>query len=87
MGYVADRKLGTIVGGTTAGTNGNVVRVELPGGFAVTFTGMRVTRHDGRTPYHLAGTRPDIPIAPTIAGLRAGRDEVLERALAFVQAR
>ena len=39
IGYVADRKLGTIVGGTTAGTNGNVVRFVLPGEFAVTFTG------------------------------------------------
>jgi hypothetical protein len=87
MGYVADRKLGTIIGSTTAGTNGNVVGFELPGAFAITFTGMRVTRHDGRSPYHLAGTSPDIPVEPTIAGLRAGRDEVLERAIAFIRAR
>jgi hypothetical protein len=83
MGYVADHKLGTIVGAPTAGTNGNVATFALPGGFVVSFTGMRVTRHDGRTPYHLAGVMPDVPVAPTLAGLRAGRDEVLERAIAL----
>jgi hypothetical protein len=50
MGYVADRKLGTIVGGTTAGTNGNVASFTTPSGFIVNFTGMRVTRHDGLSP-------------------------------------
>ena len=53
----------------------------LPGRFGITFTGMRVTGHDGKTPHHLIGIKPDVPVAPTIAGLRAGRDEVLERAL------
>ena len=85
MGYVADLKLGTIVGSTTAGTNGNVAMFPVPGGFNVAFTGMRVTRHDGRTPHHLAGVKPDIPVAPTLAGVRAGRDEVLERALVEVR--
>jgi hypothetical protein len=83
MGYVADRKLGTIVGGTTAGTNGNVASFPTPGGFNVGFTGMRVTRHDGRSPHHLVGIAPDVPVAPTLAALRAGRDEVLEAGLAI----
>ena len=87
MGYVSDRKLGTIVGGTTAGTNGNVAMFAVPSGFAVTFTGMRVTRHDGRTPFHLVGVAPDVAAAATVAGLRAGRDEVLERALVVIQDR
>jgi hypothetical protein len=85
MGYVADRKLGTIVGGTTAGTNGNVATFVVPTGFIVAFTGMRVTGHDGRTPFHLIGVRPDIAVAPTIAGLRSGRDEVLERGVAVIR--
>jgi C-terminal processing protease CtpA/Prc len=85
MGYVADRKLGTIVGGATAGTNGNVASFDVPSGFRLTFTGMRVTRHDGQAPHHLIGVQPDIPIAPTIAGLRGGRDEVLERARALIR--
>ena len=85
MGYVADRKLGTIVGGTTAGTNGNIAAFMTPGGFNVGFTGMRVTGHDGRSPHHLVGVKPDIAVAPTIEGLRAGRDEVLERGLSIVR--
>lgn len=84
MGYVADRKLGTIVGETTAGTNGNIASFLTPGGFTVGFTGMRVTRHDGRSPHHLVGVAADVPVAPTLAALRAGRDEVLEAGLAIV---
>ena len=85
MGYIADRKLGTIVGSATAGANGNVVVFVLPGGFRLGFTGMRVTGHDGQAPHHLVGIKPDIPITPTIAGLRAGRDEVLDRALSAIR--
>jgi peptidase S41-like protein len=85
MGYVKDRKLGTIIGSTTAGANGNVVRFVVPGRFAITFTGMRVTGHDGRTPLHLAGVQPDMPLEPTIGGLLAGRDELLERAIALIR--
>lgn len=87
MGYVRDYKLGTIIGGATAGANGNVAGFSVPGGFSVVFTGMRVTRHDGRTPYHTLGVSPDIPLEPTLAGIRAGRDELLERALATLRTR
>jgi C-terminal processing protease CtpA/Prc len=85
MGYIKDRKLGTIVGSTTAGANGNVVRFHVPGGFSVTFTGMRVSGHDGKTPHHLRGVQPDIPAAPTLASIRNNRDDELERAVAVIQ--
>jgi peptidase S41-like protein len=85
MGYVADRKLGTIVGAPTAGANGNVVTFPVPGGFTIAFTGMRVTRHDGVSPHHLAGIQPDILLAPTIAAIRAGRDELLEKAIGIIE--
>lgn len=85
MGYVKDRKLATIIGGPTAGTNGNIVTFATPGGFAITFTGMRVTGHDGRAQHHMIGIAPDIRLNPTLAGVRAGRDELLERALAQLQ--
>lgn len=81
MGYVRDYKLGTIIGGATAGANGNVAGFSVPGGFSIMFTGMRVTRHDGKTAYHTLGVSPDIPLEPTLAGIRAGRDELLARAL------
>ena len=87
MGYVADRKLGTIIGSATAGANGNVATFVVPGGFRIAFTGMRVTGHDGQTPHHLAGVAPHIAARPTVAGLRDGRDEVLARALSFIDGR
>ena len=82
---LADHKLGTIVGSTTAGTNGNVASFVVPSGFSISFTGMRVTRHDGKSPYHLVGVKPDVQAAPTIAGLRAGRDDVLDRGIALIR--
>jgi hypothetical protein len=85
MGYIADLKLATIVGSPTAGANGNVAMFAVPSGLRLTFTGMRVTGHDGSTPHHLAGVRPDIPLTPTLAGLRSGRDELLDRALALIR--
>lgn len=84
MGYVEALKL-PIVGAATAGTNGNVRSVALPSGASFRFTGMRVTRHDGSRS-HLEGIRPTLTVAPTLAGVRAGRDEVLERALTLIPA-
>ncbi len=85
MGIVEAYKLGEIVGATTAGTNGNVNPFDLPGGFAVSWTGMRVLKHDG-SQHHGVGIQPTVPVEPSAAGLAAGRDEVLERAVAVLQA-
>lgn len=81
MGYVADLKLATIIGSATAGANGSVATFTVPSGLAIRFTGMLVTGHDGQAQHHLVGVNPDIQLEPTIAGLRAGRDELLEQAL------
>ena len=83
MGYVEALGL-DIVGGPTAGTNGDVRAVNLPTGSTVYFTGRKVTRHDG-TRSHLEGIRPTVPVEPTVAGIRAGKDEVLERALELMR--
>jgi C-terminal processing protease CtpA/Prc len=68
------------VGAPTAGTNGDVTDFTLPGGIIVRFTGHDVRHADGR-PLQRIGLLPDVEATPTLAGLRAGRDEVLERAL------
>lgn len=68
------------VGSPTNGTNGDVTHVLLPGGLGVTFTGHDV-RHGNGAQLQSVGVQPDVPVAPTLAGLRAGRDEVLEKAL------
>ncbi|WP_144241324.1 S41 family peptidase [Fimbriimonas ginsengisoli] len=84
MGMVENYKLGEIVGEPTAGTNGNVNPFALPGGYTVVFTGMKVLKHDGTT-HHGVGILPTIPVHRTIAGVAAGRDEALEKALAIVR--
>ncbi|MFL5620368.1 MAG: S41 family peptidase [Gemmatimonadaceae bacterium] len=85
MGVVEENHLGAIVGETTAGTNGNVNPFTLPGGYTVRWTGMRVTKRDG-SPHHGVGIRPTVPVAPTLRGVKEGRDEVLERAIQIVSA-
>jgi C-terminal processing protease CtpA/Prc len=68
----------TFVGGTTAGCNGNRTWLSLPGGGRLWFTGMRVKFGDGSR-FQNIGVVPDVPTAPTVDGIRAGRDEVLEK--------
>lgn len=84
LGYVEGLHLGEIVGSATAGANGNVRVVPLPGGYSASFTGMRVRKFDG-SPLHRTGIQPTVPVEPTRAGIAAGRDEVLERALLIVR--
>jgi hypothetical protein len=83
LGVVEENHLGAIIGETTAGTNGNIDPFTLPGGYRVVFTGMRVVKRDG-TPHHGVGIKPTIPVSRTIAAVRAGRDEVLERAIQYL---
>lgn len=85
LGYVAAYDLGARFGGPTAGANGNVNVMSLPDGTAFTFSGMRVSTHAGADQQTI-GIPPTHPVEPTIAGLHAGRDEVLEAALAWVRA-
>ena len=86
MGIVEAYRLGTIVGETTAGTNGNVNIVQLPGGYRAIFTGMKVLKHDGSR-HHGVGIAPTVPVTPTLAGIRAGRDEQLEKAVEVLERR
>jgi C-terminal processing protease CtpA/Prc len=86
MGFIEHYKLAEIVGQPTAGANGNVNPFALPGGFRVTWTGMKVTKHDG-SQHHLIGIQPTIPMERTVQGIREGRDELLERALEVIRER
>jgi C-terminal processing protease CtpA/Prc len=66
-----------VVGSTTAGADGNVSGFGMPGGLTTMFSGLGVFYPDKR-PTQGIGIVPDIAVSPTVAGLRAGRDEVLE---------
>jgi C-terminal processing protease CtpA/Prc len=79
-----DNRLGTIVGEPSGGTNGNVNTFSIPGGFTVRFTGMRVAGSDGTT-IQGHGIVPDQVVHPTLEGVRAGRDEILEAGIAAAQ--
>jgi C-terminal processing protease CtpA/Prc len=74
----------TFVGAPTHGSNGDVTVMRLPGGLRMTFTGQAVRHADGRQLQQL-GIQPTLPAAPTIAGVRAGKDEVLDRAVSWIR--
>jgi len=80
MGYIEGYKLATIVGQPTAGTNGNINPFDLPGGYSVGWTGMKVLKHNG-SQHHAIGIIPDIYVTKTIQGIKDGRDEFLEKAI------
>jgi C-terminal processing protease CtpA/Prc len=69
-----------IVGSTTAGADGNVSTIPLPGGVSNMISGIGVYYPDGR-PTQRIGIKPDLLVVPTVQGIRAGRDEVLEAAV------
>ncbi len=83
MGIVEHYKLAQIVGGPTAGTNGNINPFDLPGGYSFSWTGMKVLKHDG-SQHHGIGILPTVPVARTLKGVREGRDEVLEKGIEIV---
>jgi C-terminal processing protease CtpA/Prc len=66
-----------VVGSTTAGADGNVSTFALPGGLSTMISGLGVFYPDGK-PTQRIGILSDIEAKPTIEGIRAGRDEVLE---------
>lgn len=82
---VAHYQLGALVGAATAGTNGDIAELVGPSGCSTWFTGRLVTKMNGHQ-HHLVGVQPTIPASRTLAGIVAGRDEVLDRALAYVRA-
>jgi C-terminal processing protease CtpA/Prc len=83
MGIVEAYHLGAIVGSPTAGTNGNVNPFTLPGGYTISWTGMKVLKQDGSR-HHGVGIQPTVPAAPTRQGVAAGKDEVLEKGVEVV---
>lgn len=71
------------IGSQTAGANGDVTFLTVPGGLSVRFSGHDVRHADGRQ-LQRVGLTPDVEVVPTIQGIREGRDEVLERAIRWL---
>lgn len=74
-----------VVGQRSAGTNGNVTNLLLPGGFRFMYTGMEVLRPD-RSTFHGVGIVPDEEIVPTTEDFAIGRDAALLKAINVLQA-
>lgn len=79
MAFRAGRNT-TIIGSTTAGADGNVSEIVLPGGLKTLISGLGVYYPDG-SPTQRVGIIPDIVVTPTINGIKNNRDELLERAI------
>jgi C-terminal processing protease CtpA/Prc len=77
---VKGEHLGLIVGEPTGGTNGNIAEYDLIGEMSMRFTAMRVLNHDGSV-FQGRGITPDMLVHPTINGIIARRDEILEAAV------
>jgi C-terminal processing protease CtpA/Prc len=69
-----------VVGSTTAGADGDVSPIVLPGDLRTLISGTGVFYPDKR-PTQRVGIAPDVEVRPTIEGIRAGRDEVMAEAL------
>ena len=73
-----------VFGSTTAGADGNVSAIYLPGGIRTMISGIGVYTPEGNDTQRI-GILPDVKIRPTVDGIRDGRDEVLEKALEWVR--
>lgn len=69
-----------LIGEATAGTTGNPVDVPLPGGAILKVCSKRDVYPDGAE-FVGRGIEPDIVVHPSVAGIRANRDEALEKAI------
>ena len=72
-----------VIGSTTSAADGNVSEIYLPGGIRTMISGIGVYYPDGRETQRV-GIVPDIEVKPTIAGIKAGKDEVLEKAIEII---
>jgi C-terminal processing protease CtpA/Prc len=73
-----------VVGRRSAGTNGNITGLILPGRFIFTYTGMEVRNPDG-SPFFGIGIVPDREVPITAEDLRDGIDRPLLEALSILR--
>jgi hypothetical protein len=73
-----------VAGSTTAGADGNVSSIPLPGQLSTMISGLGVFYPD-RRPTQRIGIVPDVVAGPTIRGIAAGSDEVLKIAMHLIE--
>jgi carboxyl-terminal processing protease len=75
---------GKLVGETSGGSTGNPMLLRLPGGGMAFICTKDDSFADGRV-FEGVGIAPDVTVKPTIADIRAGRDPVIEKAVAMLK--
>jgi C-terminal processing protease CtpA/Prc len=73
-----------VFGSQTAGADGDVSPFVLPGNIKTAISGVGVYYPDGSETQRI-GIVPDVEVKPTVAGMKAGKDEVLEKAMAWIR--
>ena len=73
----------TLVGSQTAGANGAICSFNILDGFPTRITSVGVFYPDKRETQRI-GIVPNIVVQETIKGIRDGKDEVIERAIEFI---
>ena len=74
----------TTIGTQTAGANGMAITINFPGEYFSYFSGFGEYYPDG-IPNQKQGVKIDIPVTRTLGGYLSGKDEILERAIKFIQ--
>ena len=74
------------IGSQTAGADGNVSTLKLPGRIVARFSGAGACYPDN-TPTQRTGVKIDIVCKPTVKGIREGKDEVLLKAIEYINER
>lgn len=74
-----------VIGSQTSGADGNVSSIYLPGNVFTYISGIGILTPEGDETQRI-GIVPDIELKPTLAGIQAGRDELLEKAIEIVRA-
>lgn len=72
-----------LVGSKTAGANGDITFVTVPGDYQLYFSGLGVYYPDD-TPTQRYGVLPDVLVQQTVADLRIGQDTQLNKAVSII---
>lgn len=72
-----------VFGSTTAGADGNVSDIKLPGNISTMISGIGIYYPDGKETQRI-GIVPDVEVKPTIDGIKNNKDEVLEKAMKWI---
>lgn len=72
-----------VVGSPSVGADGDALYITLPGGCRTRFTTLGVLTPEGEETQRV-GLQPDVVCTPTVEGIAAGRDELLEKAVELI---